>query len=412
MSTNLAKCSCSRCDGHLEFDTAYAGERVACPHCGKETLLYLPVAASPPLIASLAPVFANPDAESPYRPVGSTGLRISAPRPPATLPRNSQPRNPNPFARYAARASWICIIFAWVFGAMIRHADAATKNIILLACAVVFLIGFASAVTALSGIRKHGTKGILVPALIGLTLNGMVVGLMLVALVTGLIKRHELRETKRKAAVTLNDLAQQLQSGGPARQIPSTGNAEMDAILQIVVDSSNQMRADTEKMDTEIAQLQEIDLLAVVTNKTAIKAELGKRTTAQRIIQKHKQDAAAIVESARQRYLAARIPEAVKQEALRTLGKDGPVQARLDESHSLRIRRQQAESELLQFMYTEFGHFWLANGKVSFATAANPAQYNRLLQRLQEVSDEAEAFDRRQSEMLEAMPAQVRELAK
>ncbi len=42
MNANLAKCSCNHCDGHLEFDRAYAGARVDCPHCGKETLLYIP----------------------------------------------------------------------------------------------------------------------------------------------------------------------------------------------------------------------------------------------------------------------------------------------------------------------------------------------------------------------------------
>ena len=66
MSTSLAKCSCSHCDGHLEFDTAYAGARVACPHCGKETLLYIPVTASAPPTPSPAP--------APYRPCRSIGL--------------------------------------------------------------------------------------------------------------------------------------------------------------------------------------------------------------------------------------------------------------------------------------------------------------------------------------------------
>ena len=55
MNTKSAKCSCSHCDGHLEFDTAYAGERIACPHCGKETLLYIPVTENPPPTPPPAP---------------------------------------------------------------------------------------------------------------------------------------------------------------------------------------------------------------------------------------------------------------------------------------------------------------------------------------------------------------------
>ena len=66
MSTDLAKCSCSHCDGHLEFDTAYAGARVACPHCGKETLLYISGTASPPPTPSPAPSPSNPAAPAPF----------------------------------------------------------------------------------------------------------------------------------------------------------------------------------------------------------------------------------------------------------------------------------------------------------------------------------------------------------
>ena len=67
MNTKLAKCSCSHCDGHLEFDTAYAGERVACPHCGKETPLCIPVTDNPPLTPSAAPAPVAPAVAAAYR---------------------------------------------------------------------------------------------------------------------------------------------------------------------------------------------------------------------------------------------------------------------------------------------------------------------------------------------------------
>jgi len=41
----LSKCSCQNCGGHVEFDVAIQGQKIACPHCGVETVL---AAAVPP----------------------------------------------------------------------------------------------------------------------------------------------------------------------------------------------------------------------------------------------------------------------------------------------------------------------------------------------------------------------------
>jgi hypothetical protein len=36
------KCTCNNCSTHLEFDSASAGQTVACPSCGIDTKLYVP----------------------------------------------------------------------------------------------------------------------------------------------------------------------------------------------------------------------------------------------------------------------------------------------------------------------------------------------------------------------------------
>ncbi|SRR6266446_3671727 len=38
----LAKCICTNCAGHLEFEEENAGEKIECPHCGFNTTLFLP----------------------------------------------------------------------------------------------------------------------------------------------------------------------------------------------------------------------------------------------------------------------------------------------------------------------------------------------------------------------------------
>ena len=201
MSTTLAKCSCSHCDWHLEFDTAYAGERVACPHCGKETLLYIPGTASAPPTPSPAPPPANPAVQATYRLTDPIGLRAPAPRPSATPLRDTPPRNPNPFARQAARVSWIGFIFACAFAAMLRGLEGSPHKLFFLLTSPLFaLVGVTLAVIGLCGMRKHGRKGILIPAVVGIVLNGVVLVTAILGVLLGSIKRHELHETAASAS--------------------------------------------------------------------------------------------------------------------------------------------------------------------------------------------------------------------
>jgi DNA-directed RNA polymerase subunit RPC12/RpoP len=37
-----SECPCQNCNGHIEFEADQAGQTVACPHCGVETLLFVP----------------------------------------------------------------------------------------------------------------------------------------------------------------------------------------------------------------------------------------------------------------------------------------------------------------------------------------------------------------------------------
>jgi DNA-directed RNA polymerase subunit RPC12/RpoP len=49
------KCVCNNCPGHIEFDEKDAGRTVACPHCGVETLLFVPTTNAPsPVTVSVA----------------------------------------------------------------------------------------------------------------------------------------------------------------------------------------------------------------------------------------------------------------------------------------------------------------------------------------------------------------------
>src|ERR1700674_2712822 len=43
----LVKCFCTNCAGHLEFEEENAGQKIKCPHCGFDTVLFLPGAEPP-----------------------------------------------------------------------------------------------------------------------------------------------------------------------------------------------------------------------------------------------------------------------------------------------------------------------------------------------------------------------------
>ena len=86
-----------------------------------------------------------------------------------------------PFAVQAAKASWIAPLLAiglGIAGTTFASGDSRTdpetlRTIALILggiCAVIVVAGLVFGVTALFGIRKHGVKGILLPAIIGILL--------------------------------------------------------------------------------------------------------------------------------------------------------------------------------------------------------------------------------------------------
>ena len=73
----LVICRCNICDGNLEFERGQAGSRVACPHCGMETQLYVPntpvgiiLPTTPPPTSPTPPP--SPATPPPLRPQAST----------------------------------------------------------------------------------------------------------------------------------------------------------------------------------------------------------------------------------------------------------------------------------------------------------------------------------------------------
>jgi hypothetical protein len=84
------------------------------------------------------------------------------------------PQNTGSFSHQAAKASWVTAVLVFVLSAFGGQAGGARVLIELIAL-LLMVIGFILGIVALLGIRKHGVKGILAPALIGLIINGLLI---------------------------------------------------------------------------------------------------------------------------------------------------------------------------------------------------------------------------------------------
>jgi predicted RNA-binding Zn-ribbon protein involved in translation (DUF1610 family) len=63
------KCPCRNCQQRIEFPEEVAGSEIPCPHCGKDTLLFIPrpAAAAPVRTPAAAPVVTTPEpTQSPW----------------------------------------------------------------------------------------------------------------------------------------------------------------------------------------------------------------------------------------------------------------------------------------------------------------------------------------------------------
>jgi ABC-type glycerol-3-phosphate transport system permease component len=80
-------------------------------------------------------------------------------------------------AQQAARASWMAPLVVIIFNFLLKNARLANSSAASLVIAVfslfLYVAGLSFAVYALSQVRTAGRQGVLVPAIVGLLLNGL-----------------------------------------------------------------------------------------------------------------------------------------------------------------------------------------------------------------------------------------------
>jgi hypothetical protein len=222
------------------------------------------------------------------------------------------------------------------------------------------------------------------------------------------------KESTRQMAASLHDLIQQVTNDNATMQLKTTGDASMDAAMQPLLELMNDFRRALGKMETEIAELNQIDVFspAVVTNKAVIESEMRKRDASQAIIQKYQRDFPSTIESARKRYGTLNVSEDVRKGALTGFDNSMKVQGpAVDAMYGFRLLREKAEQDILRFLSKEFNSYSVLNKKVTFEAAAKQQEYGRLCRALETVIQEAETFQRRQVEATEAAKTQLNKLS-
>jgi hypothetical protein len=224
---------------------------------------------------------------------------------------------------------------------------------------------------------------------------------------------EETHALNRQMSASLNEFAQQVTNDGPITPLAPTGNADLDEGLRPIVDLVNDFKAALGRMEADISEVNQFDVLSpsVLTNQISIESELRKRDDCQEIIKKYQREFPVMIESARAKYATLTISDDAKEGLLRGFDKSMKADASTaDEMFSLRIRREKADSDLLRFMLTEFGGFRLIDGSVSFEVSAKQEEFKRLSQNIDTIINEAQAFQQRQAAALGAAKGQIKKI--
>ena len=119
-----------------------------------------------------------------------------------------------PFSKQAAK---LCLVMPFFCGFMIMITKMAAQSsqMISLICAVLIVVAFVMGLVSLPGIRKYGAKGILIPALIGLFLNGLVISIA----IAGFFEKTSFQEVA-EADVLKNQSVNEVKLTGDNYQLP------------------------------------------------------------------------------------------------------------------------------------------------------------------------------------------------
>jgi hypothetical protein len=197
-------------------------------------------------------------------------------------------------------------------------------------------------------------------------------------------------------------------TNGDVPRMKATGNTDIDATLEPMNFGS------MNRMETEIAALQQEDVfsLSVLGTKSSVESEVRKRDESQDIVEGCRKGVPSMIDAARAQYASLRASDEAKRGAVRGFDSAMSVQRpQLDQMFSLRLRREKAESDFLRFMLGALDDYQVNKESISFRTPSNSKEYQKLTRAIQDAIKDAETFQKRQMDALEAAKSKIQKLA-
>lgn len=216
----------------------------------------------------------------------------------------------------------------------------------------------------------------------------------------------------REVVANLTDAVQQAASGG-VWEVKPTGDVDADALLRSLNAFYQDLFGYINRMEAEIEalHLESAFSLSVLGKQAAIEAEIRKGIESQKIIERYRNGLPQIIESARSKFASLGVSEELKRGAMRGFEKAVSAQApRLNEMFSLRLRRENAEDNVLRFMLAVFSDYRITEKAILFKTPSNEKKYNELVQAIHDTVKETEAYQQRQLQAIEAAKVQIQKL--
>lgn len=89
----------------------------------------------------------------------------------------------------AAKASWVAPIIAFALNGLTQTLPGQARLVVGVASLIIYVVGLVAGITALTWMKQYGRERILVPAIVGICLNGVLVSLFLAVFIIALGRR-------------------------------------------------------------------------------------------------------------------------------------------------------------------------------------------------------------------------------
>jgi hypothetical protein len=209
----------------------------------------------------------------------------------------------------------------------------------------------------------------------------------------------------------LQEVATQAATGATPQMKP-IGDANFDRAAEQMNAFFRDLSDHLGRMEDEISQLKQENVFSreVLHQSDRIQAETQKRLRSKAILERYQKGVPAIIDSARKRLSSMPLAEDIKRGALAGF-ENGIRNSKFDQVFVVRSRIETAELDFLQFMQATFNDYQLSENKITFNTPLNRKRYGELVQAIKLANADAEAFQKRQLDSLEAAKIQARKLS-